>query len=597
MQSVTQHNPGTGFAILPGALLALCWLLLLKFLGGAFLGGAPWQALVALHLAAAPLVLAFLYKFVVDRTLKLQRFEHGGWLFRLLSSRVLGIVLALAGGGGGAVFLLLWLHVLEEKFWHGLFAALPLLLLVQWGAARWLRREFKAFLVWSRSLSLARLLTPTLLTALLLFLGYFQAEQDSAAASLSSSVAQASQALADLEGSKALRLMADYLVLKQGGQGYLVALLREPGLQVVLAAAEYWLLLYFLCVGLGFFLLPLREWRRLIVPFTELAEAPQPYQAQWLRSIGLGAAILCFLVEPLLFRAELWVRAQQELVALPERVVLRLERIEQEWYLPGTAARLLSARQEALALGEPVLRELDRQVDLAFGAMEQKVDDYLDWHYSLGGEYARMAMLLTGNLEQGTRERLLRTLQEGDDFARVQALYEAALAAQARASRRFEAEKAQILASNHIDPGEYRVESVPVRELDAVLDPVAFQGLEDFGTRLNISGAGGFVGAVVGGRVAARVAGKAGFRAAARFFGTRMMGGMLGGAGAGTVVLPGIGTAVGAVVGGVATALVIDKALVEVDEMRNRERVRGELVEELGRVREEFRLSVAGLPE
>src|SRR5690606_30060458 len=117
------------------------------------------------------------------------------------------------------------------------------------------------------SLSLARLLTPTLLTALLLALGQLHVpEQGAAVASLSASVTQAGQALADLEGSQALRLAADYLVLKQGGQGYLLALLREPGLGAALAAAEYWLLLYFLCVGLGVFLLPVREWRRLVAP-------------------------------------------------------------------------------------------------------------------------------------------------------------------------------------------------------------------------------------------------------------------------------------------------------------------------------------------
>jgi hypothetical protein len=463
--------------------------------------------------------------------------------------------------------------------------------------------------VQARSLAWARLVTPTLLATL--FFCYGQALQppamDPGPPRAWMDAAQAG--VADIEGSAALRLAGQYVMLGQGLQDYGMAFSRSPLLWRAVAALDLWLLLYLVCAVYGLLLLPAREWRRLVVPLTDAAEAPPPRPAQLALFSGVLAFVVLFLVTPLLAWTELWVREQPVVRHSADLVVLHLERIGDAWYRPGTAASLQTARREALALGSGAVAALDAQLDTAFAAMEGRVDDYLDWYYSLGGEYARLGYLLSGNLESYMEERLRLTLQQGDVFAPVQRTLDAALAAQAVARQRYLARARDILATGRVDPAGYPVTPLLTLDLDTLLQPPVHQDLLRFENRLLVSGGSsavaGVMSAALAAKLSSRMAAKAGFKLAAKSLGKLATGKLAGstmGAGAGAAtgatvgsVVPGVGTAVGAVVGGliggIATGLVIDKALIEFEEAVGRDAFKEELVQELRRAREEFPLA------
>ena len=56
------------------------------------------------------------------------------------------------------------------------------------------------------------------------------------------------------------------------------------------------------------------------------------------------------------------------------------------------------------------------------------VDDYLNWYFSLGADYARLAMILSGNvdlfLQSKVNELVMGKLQQDDAFKKLQAAYE-----------------------------------------------------------------------------------------------------------------------------------------------------------------------------
>lgn len=66
---------------------------------------------------------------------------------------------------------------------------------------------------------------------------------------------------------------------------------------------------------------------------------------------------------------------------------------------------------------------MEGQVDRAFDRMEQNVDGYLDWYYSLTAEYVRLAKLLTGDIEGYMEQKLSEHIQKGEAYEIMTTVY------------------------------------------------------------------------------------------------------------------------------------------------------------------------------
>lgn len=263
---------------------------------------------------------------------------------------------------------------------------------------------------------------------------------------------------------------------------------------------------------------------------------------------------------------------------------------------PAARAALLGSLGEdleavRLAARREAARAVDDALDPLFAEVEQAVDRYLDWYFTVIGEYERLLASVAGDFAAAMGERLEQELFGATRFTdRL-----------AEASHRIEAAAQQQLAGAAERLGQ-RV-AAEAKASPCELDGIAVHALGDLGhdrIRAAVAATGGTAAGVVtakllaqeaGAAVAAKVAAKNGFKAAAAMAGkvTAKKGGsiLLSATAATAVCAPGGPLAVlCGVAAGAVTWLAIDKALVEIDESLFREEMRAELLAAIGEQRE-----------
>ncbi len=594
-------------ALITGRLLAMYLLLLLLWmLSTRYLSGAFWQALLALAALVVPLALHGLYEAAIAKTLRRERYQREGHFFRLFSGRLFigGFTLALVMLAGP--FLLLRLHVLPAREWLLLVALVPLQLACFHFCTRLLRSEYKPWLLMSAALDWTRFVCPTLMAlvymALLLWRGSTDAGLD-----LPAALTAAQAGVADIDSSIALATLAQFLALFDGTKAWFLANLTTASGDLVFWAAvlDFWMVCYFLVRVLSVVLLPRAEWRRVFGPLWDEREVPLLTPRRLAVACALFTFVTLFIAVPLLSSVETEVRARPELQQAFAGARLRVERIGEEYFAPGTIAALERARRVALARLEVSTAELRQKTDAAFLAMAGNVDVYLDWYYSLGAEYARIGHLLAGDLEGYMARKFAETLAQEESLRAVEDALAASLVSSAEASALYERLVAGLMSQNQLDVTDQRIDVVQTIALTDVLVPPAHAELLGVQSRLLASTGGavaGVVGGAIAGKLVAKVVTKSTFKlaakAAAKLAASKAAGTSVGaGAGAATggaigSVVPGVGTALGAliggVIGGIAVGVGIDYALIEFEEAVGREAFRNELLLALAEAKREY---------
>lgn len=582
------------------ALLLLLWFLSRRFLHGAF-----WQALTALAAVVTPLALHALYEASIAKTLRRERYLREGLFFRLFSGRLLLGAIALVLVLLAAPLLLVRLHVLQPAEWLLLCALVPL----QYGCfavfSRLLQRQYKPWLLVSAALDWTRFVCPALMA--LAYAALLLLRQPVEDADLSAAVARSLAAVAGIDSSQALATLANFFALFEGTKAYFLAHLSAEGSRLVFWAAvlDFWMLCYFLCRALSVALMPRTEWRRVFGPLSDAVDVAALAPRRLALVCALFTFVSLFIGVPLLSSVETEVRARPELWQAFTATRLRVERIGDEFFAPGTIEALERARRQALARLEISTVDLRQKTDAAFAAMAGNVDVYLDWYYSLGAEYARIGHLLAGDLEDYMARKFAETLAQDAVLRDVENALAASLANSAEAKLLYERLVTGLMAQNRIDAGGQPVEVVQTLALSDVLAPPEHGGLLDVQGRLLASSGGavaGVFGGVIAGKLVAKVVTKSSFKlatkAVAKLAASKAAGTTLGaGAGATTggaigSVVPGLGTALGALIGGVlgglAVGIGIDAALIEFEEAVGREEFRAELLQALDEARREY---------
>lgn len=271
----------------------------------------------------------------------------------------------------------------------------------------------------------------------------------------------------------------------------------------------------------------------------------------------------------------------------------------------GVAAYVLDGKYYDQAAVEEILQQADVKaeqlsedaqavlvplINEAFDQRIANVDAYLDWYYSLPADYERLAQFFTGTIEDGMKEQLEARINEGvDDTALTDELTN--YLTQAQQLR--EDLLAELEAHELVGVPDWLIVSVGTLEpdfLDAPLEPT--DKLLEAETRLGLSAG---IGAISGfaikkvvtkpffGKIVGRLTSGLTTRGLAEAAGTAT----------GTVLSPGVGTAIGAV-GGLAIGTLSDYLFLKTDEALNRDAYKAEIIDALETGRAEMLAIVEG---
>ncbi|MCG6900494.1 MAG: hypothetical protein LJE75_10900 [Gammaproteobacteria bacterium] len=239
--------------------------------------------------------------------------------------------------------------------------------------------------------------------------------------------------------------------------------------------------------------------------------------------------------------------------------------------------REVAARREQAV--QALDKEVDDQLDGLFADVEQGVDRYLDWYFTVLGEYQRLAAVFTADVAQTMREQLEKYLFVDTGFDPRLVRLDSRL--KQLTTGQF-AELAPLLRQ--------QLETVDCRIGELTLAPLA--ELDHDTLRASVAatsgvGAGIVASKMLAGKTTAAVAGKV---AAKKSFqtGAALAGKTLAKKGSSTLLSAGAGTLLCAPTGplavlcgvsaGLITWFTVDKALVELDEVLNREEMRAEIL-------------------
>ncbi|MBY0409081.1 MAG: hypothetical protein K2Q97_02895 [Burkholderiaceae bacterium] len=244
---------------------------------------------------------------------------------------------------------------------------------------------------------------------------------------------------------------------------------------------------------------------------------------------------------------------------------------------------IAGAMPQLAAVDSGACQQLARlDTDIAKG-----VDDYLDWYFSLGADYARLAMMLSGDvdlfLQSKINELVVGKLQTDDTFKTLQAAHEHQWLALHQTGGAIQ----KILSENRLSLVDRSCKVVRESSLQQ-----ASLRIDDAKIRLSTSAAAGMIGGVFASKLVAKVMTKSSMKMSAKVLlkavAKKTAGkaaGALAGAGVGVGIgsaVPLFGTAVGAAVGavvGVAIGIGMDITALAIEEGLTRAAMRKDLIE------------------
>ena len=331
--------------------------------------------------------------------------------------------------------------------------------------------------------------------------------------------------------------------------------------------------------------LSLDEFRRTIGNSYETDEKPAPIGPV---NSAVWAAVMVVLVGSyfqLLAHANQSLKAEDSPFAIrPMQPCEKIDGVAYQVNTLKTVERLIAELSPKLAAsnlkGCQELTGLDANIVLG-------VDEYLDWYFSLGADYSRLAMILAGDvdiyLSAKFNEIALKKLQQNDVFMRLQAEHESQLNDLYKTNSVIQ----KLLNENRLTLVDRSCKVVGETSMQGISSH-----LESAKTRLSTSAAAGMIGGIFASKLTTKVMAKSTFKLSGKVLlkaiakkSAGKAGGTLAGAAAGAAigsVFPGVGTAVGAAVGavtGLVVGLAIDMAALAIEEGLTREAMRRDLID------------------
>jgi len=570
-----------------------------------------WFALLVTFLFGLPIYFAAIYAATIQRIYLSSQFKKLGILHWLLTRRILAYIWWLLWSVIFAFLLLFYLGAAEKQEWFTFFAAIPVFAVIYAICFPIAAREYKPYIAVHKSLTWSRWITAL---AMAVFFVVFVNNTDinRQYTSLTEAIATESQKLTGASSSILILETNRLLGFIEGLKRYALGSLHSFNDTLYLGALFLGSLLFFYNVALGIssFMVSLSEYRRVFGPIQDSDQPPAVSPWAWALTSAFATLFVLFIYVPSTVYVDAWLRSNpetlREIHTSQQTVVETVEMIGDNYYKPGTTEQIELAYLDSLGKLETSLEKLREATDTGFRQMTENVDDYLDWYYSLPGEYERIVALATGVLENWMAEKLQNYLMKGNVFGPVQQSIESVLQNNQQLRTEHVQKVEQILTENRIQPADNsQLEIVRHASLNALKEPPAHSVIVNLENRMLISGGIGTAGAITGaiaGKITAKVAGKGIIKLGAQALikvtagkAVSALGGAAAGAATGMAlgsVIPGIGTAIGAaiggIIGGVTIGLTIEKLLLMLEEAFSREEFKRQILEAIEEEHIEF---------
>lgn len=577
------RNRAKSFIIYAGKALVVVGLLFAVAQVIAYVPSAVVGIVWALLSAVSSIGLA--YYAVVKKTHRQFMLRAGGSLSKINEGRAFRLIIAFVTSAVLMAGLLLSLPYWEWFQWLLLLAAIPLYFGISLLVEKVLTRQYESQFQTGRIVWWSGILCSLLLCLVYAIIAYSQPVPDfpSAEAALEAAVnpfaASPSALLSEAGG---------YLASAEAMRGFIQgqAAGLSTGVYLGWRLATVASALFGVVSLLGVCWLSLSEVKRIVLP---LESAKQPTQAH---RVIMRYVVLACVLPLVLIVGFVIANGQFEKVATSQEYHEVQEAVQEQtkiaaWVLDGKyydaeafQALMDEARSKSAALWSEGAESIEPLINAVVDKQLENVDPYLDWYYSLPADYERFAQIFTGTIEEGMKEQLESQINNGVDDTELMSQLE---------SYMDEAEELNIWFQEELATCELvdlpAQQIVVTRELpdSFVLEPLApSQKLLNAGSRMGVSTGTGIVAGFVTSAAVQKVIAKPFFSKIVtkitEILATR---GLL--SGAGTLIAPGVGTAVG-----IALGFAADFAILKIDEAMNRESYRAEIVDALEGQRSEW---------
>ena len=233
---------------------------------------------------------------------------------------------------------------------------------------------------------------------------------------------------------------------------------------------------------------------------------------------------------------------------------------------------------------------IDKKFDDLRRNAEKGIDVYLDWLFSVIGEYERLAMVFSGDVSEKMSKELVKIIFSNTGISQSIDL----LLIQEQKNNKQNildmADTINIKTNEFISNNPCLLRDVSLSTPSITRDKIT-AGTATFTGAIGARVTGKTLGQKTASMATAKIVNKAGFKAVinliaktlAKKAATTVAGGVATGAAAGLVCGPTspICSVVGGIVGGITTWFIVDKIIVEIDEAINRESLRKEMIESI----------------
>lgn len=584
--------------------LSLTWLFLAFIASRLFVAQPLGFAVLSVFVFAVPVALSGGYSSAVNQIRTLSYYKVGGRAHRFLSQRWLRTLIWVISALATTFLMLLQFATYTAIEWIALAIAIPLYWACHTKIYRFLASELKKrYVTTSLTITWARWLCPLLMLCVYGFLVWIIGGITTYE-SLSSALAAKRAGLPDQAGSQIVQIALRISTFADGFKSYAIGHFSSFGrhLPLLITALGTYVVFFNACTTLSCFSISSHEMRRVIGPLSdEDVPPPIPRMRAFITS-AVVTFVAFFIYLPIFAGTEAWVKGHPAVLETIGALEKQVENIDGAIYSPGTIAKIELAKAVALGKLNVSRATMEGQVDRAFDRMEQNVDGYLDWYYSLTAEYMRLGKLLTGEIETYMEQKLAEYLQKGDAYKMLTDGLATAASTYKVVMDEYRVSVEEILRANRF--GDEIKQTVVVRVMsmkDIYAMPVHLDAVT-----LTARASGGAVGASLGAgisaAVTAKVVSKGMFKAAAKAV-AKIAASKVAGAGGGAViggvigsVIPGAGTVVGGVIGGVIGGVLIDATLLKLEESISREEFKREIVAAIREAKAEFKTKLFAHP-
>jgi hypothetical protein len=577
-----------------------------------------WMVPLTVIALSVPLAMGGIYRTTIRKIRFLQIFSHRGRIANIISGRLLPVLFWIFYAIVTSFFMLIGFQFFRITDWLLFLGVVPVFYMTYRLFFYVLTREIKTYLVTSMALSSAVLCTPFVMLAIYALITHGFDLPLPRYENLESAIVAHEETIQHLHGSALVKSASEWVAVYSGIRAYAAGVAGYGGIPFTSAAYLFFggYIFFFNAANiLTFCLVPARELKRILLPLS-----PEPnvalYKTDVRRCILYTSVISVFL---LLLVAAFFIfetrfsersRLAQYNTATITKVRQLAERIDGMVVRPGTITQIEAYKADMLRGLVSSAHELEIAIDGSFDNMIFRVDDFLDWYYSLFAEYARIAHMIGGSAEAHLSAMLAIHLHADENFENIRRQLDSLIEQHAGMERQLKDATRRLAEQNRIHETESEIEITREYTMEDLLD---YEDVIGFDFRMlsasAMSGGGFLAGGFIGKKIVENVAKKSAFRVSARslarFGSVRAAGrsgsgaaGAAAGAAAGSVV-PGGGTAVGAAIGGItgsiAGGLLTDKALLMAEEHYRRETFKADIINAIETARIETKSRLYGL--